>query len=175
MSRLRIAALVSASSVGLHELRWALAPAAGEPSHGYIPYVGALAGLVVALAVSELLARVSAARRSGRSEDGGLEFRRAWPLAAVALLAIFSVQELLEGAVLSSGFWLGLPLALVFGALVALGLIGARALVAAAARAFRRRPLRAPLAPRPRVRLSAPAGVISAHLAGRAPPRLSLI
>lgn len=169
MSRLRTAALLCACSLALHQLRWMLAPQASEPAHAYIPFAGALAGTLVALAAAQLLERMAEARRTGRGEGAGLSFRTAWPLAAAALLAIFSVQELLEGALLASGFWLGAPLALIFGALVGLGLVGARAVVAAAARRFRRSS-RAPTVRRPAPRFGRPAGVLAAHLAGRAPP-----
>lgn len=169
MSRLRIAALLSACSLAVHDLRWTLDAAAPEPAHGYIPFAGALAGLLVALAAAQLLNRAAEARRSGRGEGAGLSFRTAWPLAAAALLAIFSVQELLEGALFASGFWLGAPLAVLFGAFVALGLAGARAVVAAAARSFCR-PSRAPAARCPAPCFARPAGVLAAHLAGRAPP-----
>ena len=169
MSRLRIAALLSACSLALHELRWMLSPSAVEPAHGYVPFAGALAGLLVALAAAQLLGRVADARRTGRGEGAGLSFRTAWPLAAVALLAIFSVQEFLEGALFASGLWLGVPLAVLFGALVALGLAGARAVIAAAARGFRRAS-RAPAVRRPAPLFARPAGVLAAHLAGRAPP-----
>ena len=172
MSRLRVAALLCACSLALHELRWMLAPEASEPAHGYIPFAGAVAGLLVALAAAHLLSRVAEAWRTGRGEGAGMSFRRAWPLAAATLLAIFSVQELLEGALLATGFWLGAPLAALFGALVALGLAGARAVVAAAARRFRR-PSRVPVARRPAPRFGRPAGVLAAHLAGRAPPLTS--
>ena len=155
--------------MALHQLRWMPAPEASEPSHGYIPFAGALAGLLVAVAASQLLRRVAEARRTGRGEGAGLSFRTAWPLAAVALLAIFSVQELLEGALFAPGFWLGAPLAVLFGALVALALAGARAVVTAAARRFIRRS-RAPVVPRPATRLAPPRGILATHLAGRAPP-----
>lgn len=169
MSRLRIAALLCACSLALHQLRWLLVPATPEPSHGYIPFAGALAGLLVTLAAAQLLDRASMARRTGRGEAAGLPYRSAWWLAATALLAIFSVQELFEGALLTSGFWLAVPLAVTFGALVALVLAGASAVVAAAARRFRRHS-RAPVVRRPAARFARPAGILATHLAGRAPP-----
>ena len=162
---LRVSALLSACSLALHELRWALAPAAQEPSHGYMPFVGALAGLLVALAAAQLIARV--ARRRG--EPGTLSFRSAWPLAVVALLAVFSVQELAEGALITPGALLAVPLAVGLGALVALSLLGAGALVAAAARSAAR--IRPPALPRPRRRDAWPQPVLALHLAGRGPPQ----
>ena len=101
----------------------------------------------------------------------------AWWLAATALLAIFSVQELFEGALLTSAAsaWAGrvaAPLAVVLGALVALALAGASAVVCRAAAHgarrpargahARRRPARAPRAPRGPAR-DAPRGPRPAH------------
>ncbi len=164
---LRISALLSGCSLALHELRWALAPAAQEPSHGYIPFAGALAGLLVALAAAQLIARV--ARRRG--EPATLAFRSAWPLAVVALLAVFSVQELAEGALITPGALLAAPLAVGLGALVALALAGACALVSAAARPAGRARPRPPALPRPRRRDSWSQRVLALHLAGRGPPQ----
>ena len=169
MSRLRIAALLSACSLALHELRWMASPGVSEPMHGYIPLAGAFAGLLVALAAAQVLCRAAEARRTGRGEGAGLSLRSAWLLSAAALLAIFSVQELLEGALFASGFWVCAPLAALFGALVAVALAGAHAVVTAAARSFRR-PARAPAVRRPATRLARPMGILATHLAGRAPP-----
>lgn len=165
---LRIAALLSASALGLHELRWLLAPAAREPSHGYVPFAGALAGLLIVLAAAQLIGRIAARRGEGET----LPFRRAWPLAVVVLLAVFSLQELAEGALLTQGALLTVPLAMSLGALVALALAGAGALVAAAARSHARATPRPPALPRPRRRDAARRRALALHLAGRAPPRL---
>ena len=164
---LRIAALLSASALGLHELRWLLVPAGPEPSHGYVPFAGALAGLLVAVAAAQLIARVAARR----GEADSLPFRTTWPLAVVALLAVFSVQELAEGALLTQGALVAVPLAVILGALVAASLAGAGALVAAAARSEVRATPRPPAQPRPRRRDAGRQRILALHLAGRGPPR----
>ncbi len=114
--------------------------------HGYL---GELTPAIVVLALSAILGRLGAAA-SGRRPDPG---RGAWigrsAIAfAVALAAIFAVQELVEGAVFAGhsggaaavfggGGWLALPLALVVGLLASLAdrvLAGAEAVLAARGR-----------------------------------------
>src|SRR4051812_21248233 len=184
-SMLRAPALVAVAALALHELRYLIGYGGGTPEalasqgHSYLPVVTGLAGVLFALALAQLAARVLA----GSGERRAPGFRSAWALASVALLAIFVGQESLEGllssghpagaaAVTAHGGLVALPLALALGGLVALGLRVAGRLVAGAVRG------RVPLRSRPRVlhrrpglRLLGPrAGVLALNLAGRAPP-----
>jgi hypothetical protein len=182
-SRLRATALIAAASLALHQLRYLLASdhAAAANGHAYLPFAGLLAALLLAAAGAELVRVV--AIRGGCGPARPLPFRRAWPLAAVALLAVFFGQELLEGmlsagrangagAVFAGGGWVAVPLAAGFGGLVAAFLAGARAVLRVAgarrrAAAGRAAEGRRPALPRA-LRSARP--LIAANLAGRAPP-----
>lgn len=187
--RVRTAALLAFGALALHEARYLIAH--GGPSaeglagaaHAYLPLAGALAAGLVALAAVELLAALSRARRAGAGAPPRPSGVRIWLAASAALLALHTGQELVEGAlfagrpgglaVLAGGGWVCVPLALGFGALVALALRGADLAVRAAAlRARARRTVRGPRrvarpAPVHLVRLRSP---LAGHLAGRAPP-----
>ena len=113
--------------------------------------------------------------------------RRLWARTSSALLAMFVVQETLEGllapghpagfaAVFGHGGWLALPLAAAVGALIALALRGAAATepLAAAPAGWLRWPTEpfmaqaAPAFARPRL------DVLARFLAGRGPPITSV-
>jgi hypothetical protein len=179
-----VTALIAAAALGLHQLRYLLPVGHSEPAagHSYLPFAGLAAVFLLAGACAQLLRIVSARRGGGTARP--LSFRRAWPLAALALFAIFAGQELLEGwlssgrpggeaAVFASGGWVAIPLAVAFGALVAAFLAGARAVVRVASR---RRRHSAPRTQHPALstehaRERRPAfPVLAANLAGRAPP-----
>jgi len=189
-SKIRVAALVFAAALALHELRYLIAYGGGagraqaEQGHGYLPGAELIALALLALAGAGLLRALARARL----DDG-----RATPLlvtslaAAAALALIYTGQEMAEG-LLSSGHPAGLAailghggavayaLALPLGGLVALGLQAARAAVRAAARrqARPRATRRPPLLPRPTFHAPfAPASVLARKLAGRAPPLVS--
>jgi hypothetical protein len=188
---LRAVALVGAGALAVHELRYALAFSGhGEAEqassgHAYLAVLAPLA--LVALAVAAALGVRALARRPGRTATGP-RFTRAWAAASVALAAVYSAQELAEGALapghasglaalVGDGGWIAFPLALAIGALVAAALRGtqeAARVVAAVAAAVR---ARLPLAPR--VLGAARADLVVAvlatdalarHRAGRAPP-----
>lgn len=187
MRSLRTSALLATGAVTVHQLRYLLvAGGSPEPSagHEYLPLAGLVAALLLAAALAQIASLLSRARRTGRRPPAGAGFLPTWLLASASLIAIFVVQELLEGAlaegrvsglaaVLGGGGWVALPLALAVGALVALALAGARAAVLVAARGaairparrsrYRRRP-RLPSSRRP----SYPA--LAGHLSARAPP-----
>jgi hypothetical protein len=188
--RLRSFALLGAGALGVHELRYVIAyggdagRALADQGHGYLDAVAAVVGLVVLVAVAALLAALvhgaGPARRAGRG------WRVRWLAASGALLAIFAVQELLEGAlsprhpggiaaVLANGGWIAVPLALAFGAAVAALLRGADTVLARFA-AVPRVPLRrAPRITLPRAPLvvrARPASALAGPGAGRAPPLL---
>ncbi len=129
----RAAALLSLGGLVLHQVRYSLAyghdasRALAEQGHGYLSETGAaLATLAVATILAGLLG--AALARAGKWEGGrGPTFRRTAPYYALALMAIFSAQELTEGAlaaghpggvaaVLAHGGWIAVPLALAIGA-----------------------------------------------------------
>jgi hypothetical protein len=186
----RAAALIGAAALCLHELRFLggygrhADEALSEQGHAYLPFAGALAAGMLALAAGRLARALLRARRSGAAEAEPPPLLVAWAGASAALLVIYGSQELLEGVlsaghpegiagVLGHGGWVAAPLAVGLGALVALLLRGAGAALAAAARTARRGPLpRAPLrASRPRPRAVGPRSpVLARKLAGRAPP-----
>lgn len=182
---LRVAALVLTAALALHELRYAVA---GRPAgdavgsgHGYLPLVGLAASILLGAAVAMLARALARARRTGSPGERPFSFSRAWVLGTGALLALHLGQELLEatlsatgpGALVANGALLVAPLAVVLGALVALGLRGAREALAAAARtAPACRPLGpAPYASKPRtVPARRQASPLALHLSQRAPP-----
>src|SRR4051812_29122623 len=134
---LRYSALLATGALAVHQLRYLLAGSAPEASvHGYLGPAGSLlAGLMVVALARMVLGRAARMPRLGVL----------WPATAVALVAIYCVQETAEGvSPVAGGAWLAAPLALV----VALGI----ALVAAGAgraNANARRPWGAPLADTP--------------------------
>jgi hypothetical protein len=186
----RAAALVAAGGVALHQLRYLLGygssseHALASHGHGYLHVTTLLVGVVLALAVGQLvaaLARPGAAPAGERRAPLG----RLWLGATLALLTVYTSQELAEG-LLSAGHPTGLaalaagggawalPLAGALGLVVALLIRGADAAIAAASR-------RAVVY----TSLAAPAGrasvkptavhlvadcVLARNLAGRAPP-----
>jgi hypothetical protein len=146
----------------------------------------------VAIVVGLFFARLASAWREGAVEEGGEGaphhgFLRLALLIGVALLILYSCQELLEGmlstghpggfeGIFGDGGWWSVPLALGCGTIVAAALRGARAAIRWVA--TRHRPTRpshgrpAP-APRPR-RLALPRLVpLAGAAAGRAPPLLA--
>jgi hypothetical protein len=191
LSPLRAGALLTSAALALHELRYLVTfgrhsqRALAEQGHAYLSLVHVFAGALLALAAGALLTRVIKARRTGVGEEAPPRFAALWAGAAVALVAIYSGQELLEG-LLASGHPAGLgaltahgglvvlPLALLLGCAVALGLRGASALVCAAARRARRRHPRSFVIRAPHAVLLQPrASVLARHMAGRAPPLLA--
>lgn len=184
-------ALLATGALGLHELRYVLAyggdarAALEHQGHDYLAFVTPSVGALLALGVARLLARRVAA---APGEAGGHRpLRRLWPAASAALLVVYGVQELAEGAlavghaegiagVLGHGGWLALPVAVAVGGLVALALRGADV-------AERRSPalgLRLPrpggspaTAPAPGRTPTVRGSVLALHLAGRGPPALS--
>ncbi len=192
---LRGAALMPAAALLVHQLRYELAFGADAPralatqGHAYLssltPWIVLLAALALGASLGGLVQRWA---RAG----GGAGARRragvgAWLLASGALVAIFSGQELLEGAfagghaagvaaVLGGGGWWALPSALLVGGLLALALrAGALAGSALAELAPLRLRLRAPvrlggqaIPVLPVLRIAAP---LARAAAGRAPPQ----
>jgi hypothetical protein len=193
-SRLRAGALIAASALALHELRYlvgygdAAGRAIAEQGHSYLPGAGALAALAIALAGVQMAASLSGVLRGPAVERRPASLKLTWAFASVALVGVYAGQELTEGllssghptglaAVFGNGGLVAVPLAAVLGLLVALVLRGARAALRAAAE----RPAAA--MPRPRrlfaiarpvsSPLLAPCSPIARNLAGRAPPAAS--
>lgn len=185
---IRLGALLAFAAFGLHQFRYLLANGSAtseqlaRQGHDYL--AGALpvllALLVAALAATVLRARFSAGR--ARPPFG----RRAFAY-AFAILAVYCSQELLEGALaaghpagvaaLSAGAgWIALPLALLFGAGLALLVVALEGLETVLAPVVCRR--RRKLAPRIRGRArvgrrpSSQLSPLAFGLARRPPPAL---
>jgi hypothetical protein len=169
-------------ALAVHKLRYVLGTRhEDEHVHAYLPWAVLIACALVALVLAEFAARaVVAARRGGPKAPPPAGIR--WLAVSGLLLAIFSAQEVAEQAlthghvefahsVLADGGWTALPVALAIGAVIALLLRGARALLALVTR--RRSTPRRPPEPSgrrlsPRLRPLVPA--IACNLAGRGPP-----
>ena len=193
-SRLRAGALIAASALALHELRYLVGYGDGagraiaEQGHSYLPAAGALVALALALAGVQLAAALAGVARRPGAERHATPFKVSWALASAALLGVYAGQELTEGllasghpsglaALASDGGLVALPLAVGLGLLVALVLRGARAALAAtsdrpAAAMPRARRLLAVVRPAA-APLLAPTSPIARNLAGRAPPAAS--
>jgi hypothetical protein len=175
----------------VHELRY-LAGYGGDAGralarqgHGYLDAVTAGVALALVAALAVLLAalvRGAGPWRPGRS------WRVRWLAASAALLAVYTVQELVEGAlspghpaglagVAGHGGWVAVVLALALGAVVAALLRGADAVLDRFAPAPPRRPrLRGPGAALPRAPLVVPVPVVvglASPGAPRGPPLLA--
>lgn len=151
---LRLAALMAAGALSVHQLRYLIGwgsdagAALGAHGHGYlVPLSPVLAGLLV-LALAQLIGR--AARGAAEPVPG---MRRLWPLTTLALVAVYCVQELAEGsdpgALATHGGWVAVPLAGVAGLAIALAMRGAGAATELTGSA-RRRPWHAPFPQAPR-------------------------
>jgi len=180
--------LLPAGAFLVHQLRYWLtygSSASSQLADQGHAYLGAVVPWVVLAAAGGLggfVARIAAVRR-GENEARALPFVRMWVTAAVTLLLIYAVQELLEGllahghpgglaGVFGHGGWWSVPAAAGVGLAIAALLRVAATLVRLAARRDRivQRPLHArmarPEAPAVRTRPLATAA------AGRAPPPL---
>ena len=181
-----------AGTFGVHQSRYQLAFGAGAAEslerhgHGYLVVVGPVVAAVMAAALAQLLQRV--ARGAVDDRPAEVRTRRLWPLAAAGLLAMYAGQELLEGAlsaghpdgltgVFGSGGWLAVPLSTIGGLAVAIAMRVARAVDRrgctriAVTRVFATPLARHPTDP-PARRIGR---LLAARLAGRAPPRPSVV
>jgi hypothetical protein len=187
---LRTAALLSLGAFGVHQGRYLLGygrhaeVALASQGHRYLStvVVPLLIGLLTLALAGVLL----------RTLGPGGDRRRAsiphtWLLCTAALIAMYVVQELAEGAlaaghpgglagVVGHGGWIAAPLAVAVGGLVALALTAAGAAEASGAGAGVSIELRFawPAAWRPAAAPdpARPAPVLARHLAGRGPPLL---
>lgn len=190
--RWRVAVLVALGAWIVHQLRYALvagdhAAHSHEHAHDYLTVVGPL--LVWAVAIASASWVISLGRTDPRQQArGGAAPSRCgiWMRASAALIAIYSLQETLEGllvpghsnvllGVFGHGGWIALPLSIAVAGAIALALRTARAAREAVARA-RRVALtvlvaQPPVAVAPRIELARASHVLATKLAGRAPPR----
>lgn len=182
-ARLRASAAVSGGAFTLHQARYLAAhgedtrDALAREGHAYLEFAGPLLAVLGALA----LAHVSLAWQRRLAPGSRPPLGRLWVAAACGLLAIFIVQESLEGVlaaghasgvagVIGSGGWAAFPLAAALGLVVALLLRGADALLAARSRrVVEHAPPVDAHCPDPEP-TCASASVLALYLAGRAPP-----
>jgi hypothetical protein len=186
---IRLAALMGAGTFAVHQARYALgyreeaSGALAAQGHAYLIAVGPLVAGAVMLALAALIRRVA----RGGAAAPALSLQRLWASTTLALVAIYVVQESVEGAlaahhpagaagVLGHGGWVAVPLAVAAGLAIALAMRGASAATDLGAA---RRPWRAPLPTAPRAEAGARAtvaprsGAALAH-AARGPPLLAL-
>jgi len=185
--RVRLAAVLAIGAFALHQLRYLIAfggsSSAELARQGHAYMSDAMPALAV-LALSALLATLLRGRFGAEVARGSLPRRSL--IIVVALLVIYSAQESVEGvlvaghsggvaAVLGSGGWLAVPLALTLGALAGL-LIGALERVELVLSALATRPRARRRAPRVRgrplvgARLSPLIASLAFGLARRPPP-----
>jgi hypothetical protein len=174
----------------LHELSYWLidgVSGVGGHAHSYMPLAAGLVTVLLLLACGGFTRTLVRAMRGIEDDGDPPAFRVLWPLLAAALLAVFSLQEWVEGWVTPghpSGIGHvaahvgpgGLLIAVAIAGLIALLLRGARSAVAALARRhLAPRPRRAPLrtAPARQPFFISRLDVLAGKLAGRAPPLAS--
>jgi hypothetical protein len=123
ISALRPATLVAGGAFAVHQLSYLAADGshAGAPDHAYL---GALLPVLAVLVALTVLATVEAGLGGGMAARRRSPVRRALTYAA-AILAVFAVQEIAEGAIARDGLTVlvspvglvAVPLALGFGTL----------------------------------------------------------
>jgi hypothetical protein len=177
--------------MGLHELRYLVGTGAGHDgaagaAHSYLPLAITLAALLFVAALVDFATTLAFTRRHGLELPSQSRTSRAWPTATMALLAIFVVQESLEGALLGGhtaglhgllghGGWSVAVFAPILGALIAFLLRGSDQALALAARRTPRprlKPVRV-IPMRPPIFTPSRQCLLARHLAGRAPPALA--
>jgi hypothetical protein len=187
---LRRAALLVGGAFAVHQLRFVLSygddagKVLSEHGHEYLPFAAAAACVLLLLAVSQFGRSLVRAARGCEPERRAAELRGLWIENALALVAVYVVQEGLEGAfaaghpVWAHGGWTVVPLAIAAGGLVALLLVSADRALAAVARRRETVHERWSLEwdpPRPASASLVPRDFVARHLAGRAPPRTGLV
>lgn len=191
--RLRAVALLGAGALTVHQLRYLLvyghssSDALALQGHAYLVVLAPVVGMLVMLAAIEFLMRVAKARETFAAQALLPSPLRLWMLASACLAVVYSVQEWVEGAmetghpgglvgIFGHGGWVAVLLSVAIGALIALALRGATAVIELVARAAHRRPRSKPRRVlRPSCRTLVPElDVLGLHLAARAPPLLSI-
>lgn len=183
--------LLPAAALLVHQLRYWLAygsQASNQLAYQGHAYLGSLVPWVVMLAAGGLgcfVSRLARARRVGGDEGRLRPFLRLWATTGGGLVAVYSLQELLEGffaqghpgglaGIFGHGGWWAVPAAAVISLAVVSLLRVAGKLVRLAVRSRgtrRRRALPASFRP-PFALLPVAAGPLAGAAAGRAPPFL---
>jgi hypothetical protein len=185
------AAVLPAAAFAVHQLRYVLAYGGGagaelqRQGHSYLHSLVPWIVLVLALAGGAFLSALGRALKGQRSLPRfGLSLLGLWLVCAVCLVAIYAVQELLEGVFLTGhpaglsgvfgyGGWWAAPAALSVGLVMAALLHGARwVLDEVAARCAQRSARRRlqPLALRPAEMVAPRPAPMAAGWCGRGPP-----
>ncbi|MDQ3630633.1 MAG: hypothetical protein M3417_05025 [Actinomycetota bacterium] len=132
----RLAGLLLAAVLGVHELRYLMAfgdqteSVLAHTGHCYLEAAVPFSGLVLAVGLAWCLLQ-AAARPAQDAGHPGMSRRRFWLLSSAALLVVFAGQELIEGlvspghpgglaVVFGAGGWTVVPLVLALGGLVTL-------------------------------------------------------
>jgi hypothetical protein len=176
---LRALALIGAGAVGIHQLRYAIAygdsapTALAQHNHGYFELALPAVATVFVVALAALLMRIARGRAAAPGRRTSLA--TLWLCCALALGAIYGVQETLEGAgALAGGGWIGFALAFPAGLLVALGIRGAEVaeirIAAAVVRAHTVGVSTVTIRP-----ASRPARIVVLGLGARAPPQSCVV
>jgi len=188
--RFRLAALLAAGALAVHELRYVLAYGgraghdAAAQGHAYLSVVVPLVLLVGLAAAAHLIVRLA----GGEAGDARTRrYFRLWLGCALTLAAAYCAQELLEGwlaaghpagvaGVLGHGGWIGPACAPFVGGLIALAARGAAAAAEprAAAESWRARVLPVRTLVSPASVLHASPDPLARFLAGRGPPPISV-
>jgi hypothetical protein len=181
--------LLPAAAFAVHQLRYSLAYGSqanavlAAQGHSYLDSLAPWLVLLLGLGAGTFLVRVAGALGCGRDPHPRRSFLGLWVLTSVALGAVYSVQELLEGffavghptgmaGVFGHGGWWALVVAPLLGALVA-GLLQLASGLVAVARRLAGRPARLvapPLSPTLRAVVLPRLAPLAAAAAGRAPP-----
>jgi hypothetical protein len=144
--RLRGALLLPLCALVTHQLRYYLAfgdhtsARLAREGHGYLATLEPLALLATALAAGGFLGAVARATQHRPAHVGRRRSLRLWAACALALLAIYCGQELFEGffagghpgglaGIFGYGGWIAIPITLLIGALLALILTAADAVI----------------------------------------------
>lgn len=178
-----------AAALVVHQARYSLAYGSranaelAAQGHSYLHSVVPWTLFALGVAATSLLRRVAHAARTGDAGPARLRFIPLWAATTVALLAIYVVQETLEGFVASGhphglagssfghGGWWAVPVSALVALAVAALLRAARAAVRYAASLAPRVARFGFVARRPSSAVLVPVPVLARAAAGRAPPR----
>lgn len=185
--RVRAAVLTLVGELAVHHGRYLFATSEHEhelaSAHRYFTWLVPVVGVLLFVGIVHFLAHLE--RESEVARCRVPRVRALWLVNSVVLLSVFVTQESAEtffahgylpelGDLLGAGGWTAILFAFAVGALVALLLRGAVAVVAWARRSLRSRARRVASQPVPRpVRLVARESVLARRLAGRAPPSVA--
>lgn len=182
---------MAGGAFAVHQARYVLAYGHGsshrlaDQGHAYLTPLLGIAALVLALGAGAYLLRLARGRAPARTGPPR-SLARSWLASSAGLVALYSLQEGLEGllepahpagvaGVFGGGGWLALPLSLLIGLAIALALRGADSAPELVPRPLTR-PRRVALVGfhRPRGIVPAPRDAVARHLAGRGPPLASV-